>query len=83
MKKSSGARNSAVAIASLPRLRRGHITRCMRFASLTQTLRYRSGLRIHQKRYLPRLIKYIAATTPIIANKNLKPGIDVGVGEGV
>ena len=33
--------------------------------------------------YLLRLIKYIAANTPIIANNNSKPGIDVGVGDSV
>jgi hypothetical protein len=31
--------------------------------------------------YLFRLLNYIAANTPTIANKNSKPGIDAGVGE--
>ena len=33
--------------------------------------------------YSLRLIKYIAANTPIIANKNSKSGIGVGVGVGL
>jgi hypothetical protein len=33
--------------------------------------------------YPPRLIKYIAANTPIIANKNSKQGIGVRVGDRV
>ena len=33
--------------------------------------------------YPPRLIKHIAANTPIIANNNSKLGIDAGGGEGV
>lgn len=31
--------------------------------------------------YLTRLIKYIAANIPVIANKNSKPDIGVGIGE--
>ena len=68
---------------SLPRLRLGHITRCLRFAFRAHpNASLRSALRIHRKCYLPRFIKYIAAHTPIIANKNSKPG-SFGVGVGV
>ena len=73
---------------SLPRQLRwlGHITRCMRFGLIPHPnclATLGNFAYTWTFPYFPRLIKYIAANTPIIANKNSKPGIGRGVGDNV